>query len=267
MKDLIWLDSVIRSTDGTWCTKGFFRDGEGFIPQEQPYSSLPSEVVKNSGDRFENVRTTEKKFTWYDLKAADPLVYPRELLESFAKDIPITDGHTIFSIGDEEPFYVPAALLIRALFMGSRLLDRYILIPNAVDLLGFVNSTENEIEIKTTRDVKALDLSGRFARTLAWMLTQDDGKKAHASVLKNAYEGKICLDLPSISMAGWAYGIQVGNGLLVTELKGLDVKFPLTQDTISIQVGKTTKQFTKYEPSVKSPLSREKAVERGLSKI
>jgi len=90
------------------------------------------------------------------------------------------------------------------------------------------------------------------------MLMTRDGKQAHASILKYAYDEKISLDLPSVSIAGWAYGIEVGNGLLVTELNGLDVKFPLTRDKISIQVGKSVKHYTKYEPPVKSPLSADK---------
>lgn len=251
---LIWLDCFKRDSGGDWRVSGIMDDPSGYTKESLSVSSIPSEIIQiNSRSyRSHTIRTTLHPFSWFDLTKSDRLLYPLDVLQKFSPGVPLSDSHAIYKIGDEYPVYVPAFLLIRALFMGSSLLDRFLLVPNAPEMLGIALKSCDEVYVKTSRSVRTVDLCARLSRVLTWMLTKDDASKAHASILNYAREGRIDIDIPKVSMSGWAYGIDIGVGLLATEISALDIHYPLPLTRITVQVKNKIKSFPSYEPPVRT---------------
>jgi hypothetical protein len=226
--------------------------------QQVPFTSIPAQVINLDDARYRKVTTNIRAFTWHDLSQAQPLLYPQEVLNSFASGLPLSDRHTIYRIDDETPVYVPAALLIRALFLGTKLLNSHLFTPGVVDLLGTVRMNGDGIHLMASKLINRPNMTGRIARLIAWMLMNEDGRKAHASVLHHARKGLINMDLPNISVGGWVRGIEVGVGLLAFELHGIDISYPLAHERIICHVGGKTKAFQSYEPPKKGPWVLEK---------
>ena len=257
MKDLVWLDGIVRDADNRWKTKGLFRARHGVQMIAFPVSKMPASVVDTRARYSYRTDTRAMPFSWPDISLFEELIYPSELLKSIREEYPFSDRHAIYK-NTEDNIYIPAALFIKALFMGNKLLDRILLIPGVLDTVGQVRTTDSEIYLVPSCFVRSVEMSNRNMRTIAWLHLNQDARNAHASILRSAKQGNIGLDLPRVSIDGWLLGIQTKTGLLATELFQLDIRFPIKQKRIIYTAGKRTLECPSYQPPVKSPLSMER---------
>lgn len=105
----------------------------------------------------------------------------------------------------------------------------------------------------------AVGVSARLVRVLAWVLSNLDGRLCHASILENARAGRIGLRLPEIGLSGWVHGIEMEAGLLVFDIYGVDIRFPIPSEEILLQRSSGSGQprrFATYAPPPKSPWNR-----------
>jgi len=263
MRGLIWLNNIFRDEDGIWKINCVFKEKTGFEKKHVQIESIPSQIIDTDDFHFHRISTRAQPFSCYDLSKAELLMFPEEIIGKFVPDNMRSLHHAIYKMGDEErPVYVPAFLLIRSLFTGSKLLDRCLMWPGAVDLLGINMPESDEVYIKGSSLMRTLDMTGRFSRLMAWMLTRKDARKAHASVLEFARYGKIDMELPEISISGWARGIEVGKGILAVSLNALDICYPLPQDKIRLEIKNKSKVFKSYESPVRSPWSIHRRLEK-----
>jgi len=190
-----------------------------------------------------------------DLAWAETLFDPRDVLQELVAGIRPSRRHAVIQVSEEPRVFVPALLLIRALYGGSRTLNRHLLTPNAPDLLGVVTRAPDAIEINGFPGSWYTTEGGRFARVMAWMHTRLDARKGHASVLDRARQGEIGLSLPSAALSFWAYGFALDSGFLVFEMNAVDVKLPISSAEIVLNAGGISRRFPSYVAQRKSPWS------------
>lgn len=254
--ELVWLDGIAKAPSGAWHLMAMRKAGRSLVRESVPFPSPISEVIDTNAPWLNRVSTRAQSLNIRDIGEAEKVLYPQELFNKFSTDIEISDAHEIYKIESEEPIYLPAELLIRALFCGTRLLDSHLLIPGGIDTLGVAHAEGDAIHVQVSRSVSASDITARTARVLAWMMTDRGARMAHASVLQAALSGRLAMYLPSIAMRGWVRGIEVDPGLLAVQLLALDIRLPIYQKEIVVHVGKRVKRFASYEPPKRSPWSQ-----------
>lgn len=237
-RHVLWVDGIKLATHAR-CQLEVYRRRQRQITFERlALEQIPKEIM-DTGDPYFRWRETEARaFVCHDLSKGDPLLYPIELLRPLLKDLPLTDRHTIFRLGDERPLYVPAFLLIRALFTATRSLTEQLFVPGAADLFGHAVNASDGLHVHIAKRLRMGALTQAFARLLAWLLANPDAQRAHASVLTYAREGRLCMDLPRLDFSGWARGPTLGNGILVTDLFSLEFRFPMPRTAFRVSAGK-----------------------------
>ena len=253
---LIWLDGVARDKTGRFVLSTLQRVGRDIVSGTVTYPAVPSEVINTNAPWLSRTSTFAQSLVCRDLRAAERLLYPAEVFQRFSHGIQISENHEIYKIDGTVPIYIPAILLIRELFAGSRLLNEHLLLPGAVDRLGVAHVEGEVIVVHASPVIRAVDMTARLAQLLAWLLTNREAKLAHASILSAARCGKIAIDRPELSITGWARGIDLDPGLLAVQLHAVDIRLPLRQKEIIVHVGKTTRHYRCYAPPVRSPWSQ-----------
>lgn len=218
-------------------------------------SDLPA--MDEGSPCYRKCRSEHRPFYCEDLSQAETLYEPTEIIRRLVPHVPKRSAHAVYRLPGERPTYVPALALIQALFMGTRILDRHLLIPNAPDLLGFAFRGKEGVEIHLHRPLNAPLASGRMVRLLAWMLLEPDGRVAHASVLEYLRRERIALRIPRISIGGWARGLVTDDDhFLAYELAQVDIRYPGLSGDIHVSVGRSHLVVPAYEPPPVSPWSR-----------
>lgn len=254
--DLVWLDGIAKATSDAWHLTALRKTGRNLVRESVPFPSPISEVIDTNSPWLNRVRMRAQPLNISDLSRAEKILYPQELFNKFSQGIEITNAHEIYKIESQEPVFLPAELLIRTLFCGTRLLDTHLLVPGAIDTLGVAHVEGDAIHVQVSRSVRSSDITARTARVLAWMMTDRSARRAHASVLRAASSGRLALDLPGAAMLGWARGIEIDPGLLAVQLLALDIRLPIKKKEIVVHVGKSVMRFASYEPPKRSPWSQ-----------
>jgi|GEM_PF-6595930 len=257
MKKTLWIDRPEQIGRTEWGVHCLQSEKHKLTDAMEPLPAiLKRPAIDENSALFDRRHTLARPIQCLDLRRAEPILYPEELLASLHPALSITPNHVIYKVGDEKPVYIPAILLIQALFTGSRLLNEHLMRPMAPDLLGIATSDGDALYVDTARSVKSTHVNGRIARLVAWLLTAKDARHSHASVLANARDGKFALDLPKASLGWWVRGFEMEVGLLAFELNAVDLRFPIAQSTIILQAGSKVGRFPSYESPVRSPWSK-----------
>jgi hypothetical protein len=134
--------------------------------------------------------------------------------------------HVVFvAEGSGGTAYLPAALLIRELWLWS---------ADALDALLTPASIELFLSLSCDHDELTLDAGGPFARAkganlrrLSWLAQCSDARESWASVLTYANAGALGLRLPRASMVAWGIGVPLQHGILVSRLASSRIGFSL----------------------------------------
>lgn len=249
---LVWVDGISQGIDG-WGFDGITVGHQGHRRQRLALAAgLEVPLADTQGPWFQRAATAMRYVQVPDLARSETLFDPRDVLQQLVGGIQPSRRHAVIQLSDSPRVFVPALLLIRALYGGSRSLHRHLLMPNGADLLGTAYSTPNGIEISPMPGVRYPSNSGRLARLLAWLHTRPDAKKSHASVLHHARQGEVGLSLPHVSLSFWAYGFQLDSGLLAFELSAVDVRPPINAPAIVLHARGESRSFPAYVPVSKS---------------
>lgn len=255
---LVWVDGIGRVGD-QWRLETICVKPEGHV--RQPMSLEAGRVLALADTRsriFERAPTAMHKFSIADLSRAETVYDPRDVLDPLVPGIQASRRHQLIQVSDSPRVFVPALLLVRALFSGVKVLDQHLLLPNAIDLMGVARITGDAVHVTAGPAFGRSDLkAGTFARAVAWAQTCPDAKRSHASVLAHARQGEIGLSLPAVSMEFWAYGYEVDSGFLAYELNGVDVRLPIPRNELVLDAHGKTHRFASYIPTRKSPWSRD----------
>lgn len=263
MGGVIWIDGIEQDRNRQWQARIFERKRIRVEADLRRFDDLPKIAVDVSDNWFTATRTCNVAFTFPDLSQAEQLLRPKELVSRFSRDLAVSDRHAIYKISDgEQNYFIPAMLLIKKLFGGNQVFERYLLLPNGADLMGVAQVEAERIRITTNRGIEEPDVSKRYARILAWLLTNDAAKRAHASVLRHAREGGIGLEVPSVAMSGWIRGIVMDEGIFVVTMDGVDMRLPIEREKVVIKAGSKRWYFKSYEPRVLSPWGEMKSVKK-----
>ncbi len=185
-------------------------------------------AVPPSGDR--TVQTDARSFRGLRVASAERLYSPRAFLRKALPGLRASDSHEVYCLRNgTQTYFFPALLLAKLLFGHTRWLFSRLFTAESLDTIirpgtkpvgGLVN-----IHISARESAPAL--GDDTLRTLAWLCASDDARRAWSSVYMNAWSrGRLDFDIPDVLMDGWPWGIVVGDGLFVCELRGLRLTFP-----------------------------------------
>jgi hypothetical protein len=207
---------------------------------------------------FERQHFEHRPFLCRNLADAELLYDSSELIRTLLPSVPKSQAHAVYRVpAGETSIYVPALTLIQALFMGTSILDHYLIKPNAPELLGRATRALDGIQLSLCAPLYAMLATGRLVRLLAWLLLEPEGRRAHASVLHHLRGGRIALELPKLSMGGWARGMVVNEEhLFVYELAQVDIRYPGLEGNIKVRVGRSELSVPAYDPPPESPWSK-----------
>lgn len=157
----------------------------------------------------------------------------------FRRTVPhaTSSRHVVFVAEDRGgTAYLPAALLIRELWLWSADALDALLTPGSIDI--FLSHSGEE-------DGLTLEACGPFARArganlrrLSWLAQCQDARDSWASVLINANAEVLSLRLPRASMVAWGVGVRLQRGILVSRLTSSRISFSLPMEGLPVRVGK-----------------------------
>jgi hypothetical protein len=151
-------------------------------------------------------------------------------------DICLADGtnrHQVFMFTGENgvPVYVPALVLMRALFRPTRLMLPAAFTPVGADLLSYVDYSENPP--KVVLDYHALiairggDWQNRF---IEWLQLSKSARASAHSVFKNAQAGWLKMSLPAGQARMAFYGDMNEDGFFATKATLMSMSIPKQDD-------------------------------------
>lgn len=255
-RGLLWIDGV-RSLSGSQvildalCCRGFKTERSPI----NLITAMKGPLVDERASFYRERDTDMVLLQNRSLSECETCADPRDLLEPLSHGIRPSKRHHVYRFDGDPVVWIPALLLIRALFAGSRVTEKVLMCPNGVDFLGSAQLVDDAVEIVPG---PLYSNPGRYAalpRLIAWTQTCADARQSHASVLHAASSGEISLRLPDARMTCWVRGLRTDGGLLVTEVNAVDLRFPIPADQIVLTSDKEVQCWPSYEPRKKSALS------------
>lgn len=205
-----------------------------------PTTLLQHRMFEPSLRPHHELRTTNVKLDISDLSSLSRLIDPGEIVGKFLPAARHT-RHAVFSAtADGTSIFVPAALLIRALWLWSESALEALMTPNGLDVFLGRTVEDGQVVALATGPLRSSQPGDRHLRTLSWLTQQEAARHSWGSVLTNAHLGVLDLSLPVASLSGWAWGIELDEGVLACELNAVDIQFELSETDTLIRMGQTT---------------------------
>jgi hypothetical protein len=205
--------------DRDWCFRVCRRRGGRWVSELQhPRELIKTRAFEPSTAGLKTRGGEVRRFEIRDVSSLSALLEPREVLGQMLRDGAACSQHAIYVHESEQgKIYFPAWLLIDHLLIWSPRVLRALFMPNSLDLL--IQSSPNQVLVSS--DLVSGALAKSAESRIRWLAVSQDARASWASVLMNAYEGRIDLLLPKISMRGWLWGAHVRGGLLACELSSV----------------------------------------------
>jgi hypothetical protein len=238
-EDPCWLNGWQRFRRG-WALEAVVREGTGWGTRLLPASWLPQSgrLFEPSARPFERLHSRSFKLRVSDLTRLSPLLEPGRLIASLVPPAART-RQTVYAVEEEEHrVYLPAALLLRELWMWSPAAMEALLTPNSLALyLRRIDGLEGA-HFQASGSLARVGASDSGLRRLCWLAQCSDAQSSWSSVLTFAHDGELRLRLPRASLEAWAWGVELRTGTLVAELSAVSLSFELPQEVCRIQLGR-----------------------------
>lgn len=183
-----------------------------------------------------------------DLASLSPLVDPTDVLKGLHPRLQEADHAIYVGYAGDTPIYIPAALLIRALWLWSDWVLPALLTPNSLSLyLGQGQAGKAKYVAQVIGGLSYWRVTETHLRRVAWLGLDAHARESWSSVLTSAYQGRLSLRLPHARLSTWAWGMRVAGGVLACELLTPHLDFWLPDKEIGIQMGR------KLHPCPKAP--------------
>jgi len=255
-KGLLWVDGIRTMTPQGPGFECLCVSDRRIQKRTMPFvTALTAPLVHIGAPHFNDARTEMLLVEIRHLERAECLYDPRDLLKYIVPSARPSRRHHIYKISGDPPVYIPALLIIRALFAGNRILDSLLMVENGADLLGTASVVADAVEVVPGIAYPSSTMSPVLPRRVAWMQLCSDARCAHASVLQYARQGEIAIRLPRAALTCWVWGMVTDVGVLATELNGIDLRLPIPKDTIIVAGRDDQQRFPSYTPRRKSALS------------
>lgn len=210
-----WHFRVCRQQHGRWIRE-----------VQHPRELLGTRAFEPSTVGLKTEGTEVRRFAIHDISNLGALLEPREVLGPMLCDDAASSQHAIFVHQSEEGrIYLPAWLLIGCLWAWSQRALRALFMPNGLDL--FIQSFPDELLVSP--EFASSSLTKIAESRIRWLAGSEDARASWASVLTNAYQGRVDLLLPKASMRGWLWGAHVRGGLLASELASVELSCSLDE--------------------------------------
>ena len=82
MKGLVWLDSIVQDEGREWKINAIFKKRIGFDKKSLSIRDAPKKIIDAGNFYFHRIPSRTQPFACYDLRLADKLLYPQELINS-----------------------------------------------------------------------------------------------------------------------------------------------------------------------------------------
>ena len=236
-----WVDGWVKTPVG-WHLNVLRRRRETWAIEQVPAAqTLKLRTFEPATPGLNVLGSENRRFTIADLSALSPLIEPRDLLGPMFPRAPVTGRHAIYAVETNAGrVYFPALLLIQRLWLWSDAALRAILTPNSLDVfLGVARATRSGIEVAADPQLISRTPTDAALQRIAWLVESSEARASWKSVLTNALRGRLDLLLPTASLSGWTWGVELSSGFLACELSSLDVKFDLPPASLRIRVGST----------------------------
>lgn len=225
-----WVIEALVRHGGAWKTEqlpvtwlGQMR--RAFEPYAQPFRRLPSSSVQ--------VRIS-------DLARLSPLLEPSAVL---AEVVPRARDarHALFVHQTEEGrVYLPAVLLLSLLWVWTEGATDALMTPNSLAVYLQRSDLGERLTVEASGGLLRLGRSDTSLRRLCWLAQCQDARASWSSVLTSAHQGKLDLRLPTASLEGWAWGVELPTGFLVAELSAASLRFELPQEGCEVKLGRAS---------------------------
>lgn len=238
-EDLCWLNGWQRSRRG-WALEVVARQGASWGTRLLPASWLlqSGRLFEPSARPFERLPSRSFPLRVLDLTQLSPLLESGRLIAPLVPPAGRT-RQAVYAVADgEQRVYLPAALLLRELWMWSPPAMEALLTPNSLAL--YLQRTEG-VEGVHVEALGALACAGQSdtgLRRLCWLGQCGDAQASWSSVLTFAHDGALRLRLPRASLEAWAWGVELPTGTLVAELSAVSLSFELPQERCRVRLGR-----------------------------
>jgi hypothetical protein len=235
-KQFLWVDGwsgrgagrsldVIYQVGRKWVTErrplSWARVGATGAPNAQAFGRLPS---------------ANRQLGPVALGRLSRLVEPGDV---FPRSLDALKGtrHDVFAFQQgESRIFMPALLLIQALWLWSERAAAALIVPGALDAM--VIAAPGSSKVYVDRNLVSSNRAVSEMRRVAWLGQCPDARRSFSSVLTLAESNRLSLLLPHATFACWAWGVEMPFGFLCCELSSVSVDFQLPHPEWRLQVGK-----------------------------
>lgn len=214
---------------------------------------LTSRSFEPSLSPFKRLVGSNLKFDIGDMSNLSALIEPGRFIGHILPAARRSE-HAVYIVDTAQgPIYVPAMLLIRALWYWSKRAGSILMTPNGLDIhVSAAKDKGDFIECSASRTLASSQPSDLLLRRLAWLSLCDDARRSWTSVLRHAHQGRLGLTLPKASIQGWAWGVEIHGGLLAAELMSVDIRFELPTTPLRLRIGTAIYDVPTWMPQVAS---------------
>lgn len=221
----------------------FHRQGGAWVMRHAPASWLfnrrafePSILMP---DQFS---TTSLRVQIPDLSQLSLLIRPGGLLRPLVRSAASTK-HAIYVVDDgETKVYLPAALLVRELWLWTETALDALMTPNSLALYLDTVQADEGMLVQARGPLAVAQQSDTALRRLSWLAQCEDARRSWSSVLTFAHRGDLRLRLPCASLEAWGWGVEIGGGVLVAELSSVDLRLVMPREGSRILLGKAERR-------------------------
>lgn len=236
-----WLNGWQRTSRG-WALESVVRRGAVWELQLLPASWLlqSSRLFEPSARPFARSRSKSFQLRIPDLTRLSPLLEPGRLLTALVPPARHTRQAVYAAANEEQQVYLPAALLLRELWMWNPGAMDALLTPNGLALyLARIDDAQGG-RVEASGPLARAGGSDTGLRRLSWLAQCADAQASWSSVLTFAHTGTLRMRLPRASLEAWAWGIELPTGTLVAELSAVSLSFELPQEGCRVQLGRAS---------------------------
>ena len=239
-----WVDGWVK-TPGGWRLEVLRRRRDSWTTEQlSATQTLKLRTFEPMTPGMNVLGSENRRLKIADLSALSPLIEPRDLLGPMFPRAPVTGRHAIYvAEANVGRVYFPALLLIQHLWLWSDAALRAILTPNSLDVfLGAARANRSGIEVAADPQLTSRTPTDAALQRIAWLVESSEARASWNSVLTNAYQNRIDILLPPVSMSGWAWGVELSSGYLACELLSLRLNIELTEPLPMFRIGNVLHQ-------------------------
>lgn len=198
---------------------------------------------------FERFPSDNRQFKDIRIERLDRLIEPGDVFPRVLAPLQRAT-HDIFVIHSAgQKLLIPAILLIHLLWLWSPRAAPKLVVPGSADAL--IGSTSVDGVYHVDPSLLGANRSATELRRAAWLAQCADARASWCSVHSYALRGRLNIDLPSASLSGWAWGVEMETGFLVAELHAAVLSFELPSPSALLRVGE--RRFPIPEEPIRRP--------------